>query len=253
MARSRLQPLMIHIGNFFFQSRNLAFPLIVAGLCLSTVPPVEVFHSTRLGALKDVMAVMVALAGLVLRATVIGYVYIRRGGQKKRIHADGLVTEGLFKLCRNPLYVGNMLIYSGIMLLHGAQAVVLCGIVLFAFIYQCIVLAEEAFLLAKFGESYRLYCAEVPRWIPQFARFRAATAGMRFNIRRVILKDYSTMASTLTGLTVVQICKYLLAKDAAAYTQRLCLLAGFLVLIALIAAIVSRCKKSSFLRELPTS
>jgi protein-S-isoprenylcysteine O-methyltransferase Ste14 len=81
-----------------------------------------------------------------------------------RVYAKDLVTEGMFGVCRNPLYVGNMLVYIGIFLLHGDPLVAVAGIALFAFIYQCIVYAEEAFLEAKFADAYRAHCRDVPRW-----------------------------------------------------------------------------------------
>lgn len=240
---------MIRVGNFFFRFRNLAFPLIVVALCASAPPPPDSLSRPWANNIKDAGAILLALAGLILRATVIGYAYIRRGGRNKRVDADGLVTEGMFALCRNPLYVGNILIYAGVLLLHGAPPVILAGLVVFGFIYQCIVLAEEDFLLRKFGDEYRIYCAEVPCWMPRLGKFRTATAGMTFNFRRVILKDYSTLCSTLTGLALVEIYKYLLTPEPEDHTTRLYLLAAFVGMTWLVTAIISLCKKHQILRE----
>lgn len=244
--------LMIRIGTFFFRYRNYAFPLIVLALCLTSPPPLDVMGSRSLGILKDVVALGLALAGLTLRAVVVGYAYIRRGGLNKRVHADDLVTGGIFALCRNPLYVGNVMIYSAIMLLHGSPWVVLTGIVLFVFIYQCIILAEEQFLSAKFGTAYLRYCATVPRWLPRLGRFRQATQGMSFNLRRVVLKDYSTMASTLGGMAVVELWKYTAAPTAPAHEALTRLLIAAIAIIACLTVAVSLSKRYGWLRERTT-
>ena len=65
------------------------------------------------------MAVLIAMSGLAVRGVVIGLAYIKRGGLNKKVYAANLVTEGMFSVCRNPLYVGNMLIYTGEFLMFG--------------------------------------------------------------------------------------------------------------------------------------
>ncbi|WEX74843.1 hypothetical protein PYH37_000137 [Sinorhizobium numidicum] len=103
---------MIHFGNFLFRYRNLIFPLLILSLFVTVPPPGEIWASTTLERIKDVIVILFALSGLALRATVIGYAYIQRGGLKKKVYAKKLVTEGMFGICRNPLYVGNVLIYA---------------------------------------------------------------------------------------------------------------------------------------------
>jgi len=198
---------MTHIGNFFFQYRNRLFPLIVL-VIFALQPP-------RPAQVMDWLALTIALSGLAFRSFVIGYAYIKRGGLNKKVYAENLVTEGLFGVCRNPLYVGNMLIYVGVFLLHGSPLVAVVGIATFLFIYQCIIYAEEAFLRNKFGVGYDQYCREVARWIPNFRTFGKATEGMKFNAGRAIKKDYSTIATTLVMLALAQIYKHAYYGDSA--------------------------------------
>ena len=133
-----MKNLMLSIGNFFFKYRNQAFPLIIVALFVAAPPAATVLGSATLERWKDAAALLIVSAGLILRATVIGYAYIKRGGLNKRVYAKDLVTEGMFGVCRNPLYVGNMLIYSGLFLFHGNPVVVAVGCLLFGFIYQCL-------------------------------------------------------------------------------------------------------------------
>ncbi|NLS06555.1 phospholipid methyltransferase [Rhizobium sp. P32RR-XVIII] len=240
---------MISIGNFFFRFRNQAFPVMIVGLLLMALPPTEIFGSAFLEEGKDLIALAVVLAGLILRATVIGYAYIQRGGLNKKVYAKNLVTGGMFGICRNPLYVGNMLIYSGLFLVHGSLWVVAAGIALFAFIYQCIIYAEEAFLEDKFGDGYRAYCRDVPRWMPRFGKFAESTEGMEFNFKRVIAKDYSTACAALFAVVAVEAWEYLAAPNPTLHVGYLSVLIALMAAFGVLAGAISFLKKRGVFHE----
>jgi protein-S-isoprenylcysteine O-methyltransferase Ste14 len=234
---------MIRIGNFLFRYRNQVFPILIVLLFVAAPPAREIWGSASLGTVVDLVAVLIALSGLALRTTVIGYAYIKRGGLNKKVYAKNLVTEGMFGICRNPLYVGNLLVYTGVFLMHGNPWVASIGIAAFLFMYQCIVYAEEEYLQAKFGDGYKAYCADVPRWIPRFDKFGKAVDGMAFNVNRVIAKDYSTIAATLIGLVSVEIYEEL-ARPAPGQDGTEVLLLGVLIaLIGLMTGVVRILKK----------
>lgn len=199
-----MQLLVVAVGNFFFRHRNWSFPVLVAAIFAIAVPPSQTFGSEGLEHLKDGLAVVLALAGLALRGLVIGYRHVRRSGENRTIHAAALFTTGLFALCRNPLYTGNLLIVCGIFLMHGNPVVILAGTAAFGFIYAAMVAAEERYLARQFGQAYADYCAAVPRWIPNLFRLRAATAGTPFNVRRVLLVEYPNMGVTAIALTLAE-------------------------------------------------
>ncbi|MBB4171583.1 isoprenylcysteine carboxylmethyltransferase family protein [Rhizobium sp. BK538] len=239
-----MKNVMLKIGTFFFKYRNQAFPLIIVALFVASPPTVTTFGSAQLERWKDAIALVIILAGLALRATVVGYAYIRRGGLNKRVYADDLVTEGMFGVCRNPLYVGNMLVYSGLFLFHGNPVVVVVGCLLFAFIYQCIIYAEEEFLANKFGEGYGAYCRDVPRWGLKLSAFSSSTEGMAFNWKRVIAKDYSTMSSTLIAVLATEF--YRVAADTITQQE----LSYAIVLVALFVAVLALTGVTSSLKKL---
>lgn len=233
---------MIKIGNFFFSYRNKVFPIIIIALFMIAFPPLRILGSSNFESVTDVLAVVLAISGLVVRGIVIGYAYIKRGGLQKKVYAENLVTQGMFSLSRNPLYFGNMLIYAGVFLLHGDPVVAITGIGLFWFIYQCIIYAEENYLETKFGKGYKEYCQDVPRWIPQFGKFRTATQDMNFNFRRAIIKDYSTITSTVLTLCLVGLYEHAGLNALAGHWQHLQALAGIMVM-TLIAALITRILK----------
>ena len=71
-----------------------------------------------------------------------------------------LITRGPYSYVRNPLYLGNMLIYFGFGIMSQALFPWLptIALVYFLFQYSLIVSLEEEFLMSKFQDEYRQYC-----------------------------------------------------------------------------------------------
>jgi protein-S-isoprenylcysteine O-methyltransferase Ste14 len=184
-------------GRFVFRYRDYLAPLVFV-VAVLTMPPVAFadFEAWDIG--LDLVGVLVSLAGQTLRVVVIGLAYIKRGGRQKTIAADRLVCEGVFAHSRNPLYLANFLMVTGLLLIWNspwAYLVVLpsLGIALFS-----IVRAEEEFLSQRFGEEYAEYCARVPRFVPRLRDFRQTLAQFDFDWRRVIRKEYGTTFALVT-------------------------------------------------------
>lgn len=179
-------PAIERIGNFLFRTRNLLFPLAFV-LVLLPGPPV-----LGSNALAAAAGLAVALAGQLVRATTIGLHYIIRGGRDRRVYAEDLVTEGLYAHSRNPMYVGNVLIATGVALASNSWSCLLAVAGLFAFCYYAITRAEEAYLAAKFGPGYVAYCRDVPRFLPRLAGLGDTFRRSAFRWRRVLVKEYGT-------------------------------------------------------------
>lgn len=245
-----MKNIMIHIGNFLFRYRNTLFPFIIITLFAVAIPPSTLFGNAALPYFKETIGIGLAVIGLTVRGIVIGFAYIKRGGLNKKVYAETLVTQGMFSLCRNPLYLGNMLIYSGVFVMHGDLLVILLGISLYWFIYQCIIYAEEAYLHAKFGSGYEEYCKDVPRWIPLISQFNQAREAMHFNWRRVFLKDYSTMTSTTVTLCAVELYEHA-GTTLAGHWQHIIFLIAAAAVAGLAAAGVSYLKRHKILTDYP--
>jgi protein-S-isoprenylcysteine O-methyltransferase Ste14 len=133
----------------------------------------------------------------------IGLVYIIRGGRNRQIYAKGLVTDGLFSHCRNPMYVGNILLVVGMSILSNSLFAVLVMIPLFIFIYQAIVLAEENFLRNKFGAGFDDYCNKVNRWLPNVKGIGATFRNNSFDLKKVFYKEYNSTFLWMMGATLL--------------------------------------------------
>lgn len=79
--------------------------------------------------------------------------------------ATRLITEGPFRLSRNPIYVGNTLLVAGAGLVFGVAWLIPAA---FAGAYATAKLAiarEEQHLALRFGPDWAAYAARTPRWL----------------------------------------------------------------------------------------
>jgi protein-S-isoprenylcysteine O-methyltransferase Ste14 len=87
------------------------------------------------------------------------------------VGANRLVVSGPFAYLRNPLYLGNMLLYTGFGVMSNVPILIGATAVWFIFQYWMIVSREEEFLAKEFPEEYTLYCAAVPKFIPRLTPY----------------------------------------------------------------------------------
>jgi protein-S-isoprenylcysteine O-methyltransferase Ste14 len=122
---------------------------------------------------------------------------VRHIGVISRTRSDRLgplVDTGPFGYVRNPLYIGNMLLWVGFAVAAGLLWLAPVALALFAAEYHWIVRWEEALLLTRLGDEYRRYVRRVPRWIP---RLRTGTEGGRRRLRPSSVPPPSPFAATL--------------------------------------------------------
>ena len=105
------------------------------------------------------------VAGLMINATSV-FVMVRGNGT---LNTNGpsaaLVTAGPFRFSRNPLYLGLVLLYSGIACLFAIVWAVPLLIPLVVYTQLGVIAPEERYLERAFGESYIIYKARVRRWL----------------------------------------------------------------------------------------
>jgi protein-S-isoprenylcysteine O-methyltransferase Ste14 len=177
---------MVALGNFLYRTRLYVFPL---ACLLVFLPGPRIWQEDLVAAF---LGFAIALTGQVIRAGTIGLVYIVRGGKNRQVYAKDLVTDGVFGHSRNPMYVGNLLILSGMAVTSNCWSTVLVAIPLTAFIYRAIVAAEENYLRGRFGAAFDEYCSSVPRFVPRLSGLGETFSSMDFRWRRVLVKEYGT-------------------------------------------------------------
>lgn len=78
------------------------------------------------------------------------------------------VAIGLYRLVRNPMYLGAVMVILGEAVLFGSWKLLAYAAAVLTFLHFFVVLYEEPSLSRRFGESYRQYVLTVPRWLPRF-------------------------------------------------------------------------------------
>ena len=76
-----------------------------------------------------------------------------------------LVTTGLYRFTRNPMYLGLVLALAGAAILFGTLSPLLVIPIFIWHIRRRFILREEVFLEKLFGQAYRSYKANVRRWL----------------------------------------------------------------------------------------
>ncbi len=79
-----------------------------------------------------------------------------------------LVTTGLYRYVRNPIYLGVLTLIIGYFLWFKTIWMLGYAVVAFLGCHLFVTLYEEPALKRKFGAAYENYCRSVPRWIPKF-------------------------------------------------------------------------------------
>lgn len=88
-----------------------------------------------------------------------------------------LIISGPFAYVRNPLYVGNILIYTGLGIMSFAifPYLQIAGLVFFYLQYHFIVKEEEQYLRKAFSNGYEEYTKNVPRFIPRLTKYKSGS------------------------------------------------------------------------------
>ena len=150
------------LGEWLFRHRTaLPLPLaaVILGLRVGEAAP---------SAILIAAGVAVTAAGELIRLWGVRHIGAISRTRSQRL--GPLVATGPFALIRNPLYVGNILIWVGFAL--SARLVWLAPLIvlLLGAEYHAIVRWEESLLVSRLGDAYRDYAARVPRWVPTLNR-----------------------------------------------------------------------------------
>lgn len=78
---------------------------------------------------------------------------------------SSLLQSGPFRFSRNPIYLGDTLVYSGIALLLASLWPWLILPLLILCMQRTVIVHEERLLARLFDDQYRVYCSRVRRWV----------------------------------------------------------------------------------------
>ena len=140
IAKVSLPFLVLTIGSSMFLRQVFKFPLVPPGILL-------------------LQGIMLIIIGLIMNFS--------SGKRMMEAVKEGkLLTDGFFDICRNPMYSSFIfLTIPGLAMALNNWLVLTSSIVVFV-VTQKFVPEEEAMLMKKFGDEYKMYQVRVPRLIP---------------------------------------------------------------------------------------
>jgi len=123
-----------------------------------------------------------------------------------------LIISGPFAFVRNPLYVGNILMYAGLGIMTFAlfPYLQIAALLFFYFQYYLIVREEEGYLKERFTKSYAGYSENVPRFIPRLIPYKnPEVVQPPFNFKAGLRSEFRTLQAVF-GISLAVVVIWLL-------------------------------------------
>jgi len=137
---------------------------VVLGLLLDWLAPAYLLYLLLSFTERIVIAIVLIGCGAALAiAALRGFKSIGTNPEPWK-PSTALFTAGIYAWVRNPMYVGGTLILLGLAILLASDWMVVMTVLSCLVLHFGVVLREERYLEAKFGEAYRQYMARVPRY-----------------------------------------------------------------------------------------
>jgi hypothetical protein len=148
------------------------------------------------------IAASISVLGQIIRAIAIGTANKHTSGRNtKEQVAEALNTKGIYSTVRHPLYLGNYLMWIGIVVYVLNPWFVAVVSLLFWLYYERIMFAEERFLERKFGQEYLRWSNTIPAFIPSFKRYEKSP--IPFSMKTILRREYSGVTATIIGFLFV--------------------------------------------------
>jgi protein-S-isoprenylcysteine O-methyltransferase Ste14 len=202
-------------GNWLFKRRSWIPVLLfipATGVILTGQPEWLPFTNLywALGCL------LVSFAGLGIRIWAIGHTPKGTSGRntKEGQIAEKLNTTGVYSLVRHPLYLGNFLMWLGVILYTGHTLLLVAVVAFFWLYYERIMFAEEAFIRKKFGAEYARWANVTPPFIPRFNGY--IQPELPFSLKNVMKREYTGFTLTILCFSLVNLMKHTAATGQAA-------------------------------------
>ena len=184
---------VVRLGGWLFRQRTwLPLPLAAALLLIPSPNPPSAAPFWMAG-------FALVLAGESLRLWSVHHIGAISRTRSERL--GPLVATGPFRFVRNPLYLGNIGLWTGLTVTARLLWLAPVVIVLLALEYHAIVRWEEELLAARLGDTYRRYIARVHRWLPTPAGAvpSASSGRAAFSWRQTLFSERGTLIAIAVG------------------------------------------------------
>lgn len=149
--------------------KSLLYLILVAGLGAGYLPFVVVPRNPQVETgLFAYLAIPLWLIGAVIVLWCFADFTFKGHGTPNPVDPPTeLVTTGVYRYVRNPIYVATLTIIIGHFFWFKAIGLLAYAVVVFLICHLFVLFYEEPTLRKKFGVAYEHYCQSVPRWIPK--------------------------------------------------------------------------------------
>ena len=175
-------------GRWLFRRRS-HLPLLLIPVFVAALVDPRSASDSRVDLYWETCCLAIAFAGLAVRAGTVGFAPARTSGRNTATQVAAVLnTTGMYSIVRHPLYLGNAIIMTGVVLRFRCWWLVAIVLLTFSLYYERIMLAEEAFLRERFGQTFESWAARVPAIVPSFRLWQAP--GLEFSWKTVIRREY---------------------------------------------------------------
>ncbi len=191
-------------GDWLFRHRSflplLLLPLVILGVFTGSFLP----KSNLVKNIFSCFCVTISFLGLGVRIITIGHVPKRTSGRNTRNQiADTLNTTGIYSIVRHPLYLGNFLMWLGIILFVQSWWLIFIFCLLYWLYYERIMYAEESFLESRFGDSFFNWSNQAPAFFPDFRKWKKSE--LEFSLKKVLRMEYSGFFGMICCFTFLHV------------------------------------------------
>lgn len=139
---------------------------------------------------------VISIIGELIRVITVGYSPKGTSGRNTEFQvADVLVTDGIYSMVRNPLYLANSVIWIGITACTQNVTFIVFTAVFITWFYFKIIQTEERYLTEKFGEQYLIWKNQTPTIFPNIKAY--CKSSRNWNWRKVLRKEKNGIAAIL--------------------------------------------------------
>ncbi len=233
-------------GDWLFRKRSY-IPLVLFVLVIPFVFTTDyVVISPTLRTALSYVAFAISAFGFAIRMYAVGTAARGTSGRNTGDQvADALNTTGMYSMVRHPLYLGNYLIWIGIVAYALNPYFIIIVTLLYWLYYERIMLAEEMHLTRSYGDKYLSWASSVPAFIPSLKLFKPAVIPMSW--KTVLTREENgVLAAVISFFYVDTLIDVRVVGEPIVTTTELAVL-GATVLIVLVIRILK--KKTSLLWE----
>lgn len=199
-----LSDLFVKHGNWLFRWRSF-LPLVLAPIVIGAMLKFSYpGDSPFMDDVWETACALVALVGIAIRGYTVGHAPPgTSGGNTTGQIATSLNVTGAYSLLRHPLYLGNFFMWLGVAMATRSLSVVTVFTLVFWLYYERIMMAEESFLLDRFGDRFSRWVARTPAFLPNPGLWLPPRHP--FSWRRVVRREYSGVFAVIAIFTLLEI------------------------------------------------